>query len=85
MSPTSSREYSRPPSVLIQLSCPAGGSPRSASTLSMPASRISSSVARNSSTVAPTHVKCAIASSPYSALMRLTISIVFSLVEPPAP
>ena len=37
------------------------------------------------STVAPTHVKCAIASSPYSCLMVRTISIVFSRVEPPAP
>ena len=38
-----------------------------------------------SGTVAPTHVKCAIASRPYSSRMRLTISIVFSLVDPPAP
>ncbi len=51
----------------------------------MPASCISASVACSSGTVAPTHVKCAIASSPYSSRMRLTISIVFSLVEPPAP
>ena len=51
----------------------------------MPASRISSSVARSSGTVAPTQVKWAIASRPYSSLMRLTISIVFSRVEPPAP
>ena len=51
----------------------------------MPAARISSSVARSSGTVAPTHVKWAIASSPNSSFMRLTISIVFSRVEPPAP
>ena len=51
----------------------------------MPASRISSSTARSSSTVAPTHVKWAIASSPSSCLMRLTIVIVRSRVEPPAP
>ena len=35
----------------------------------MPASRIRSSTARSSSTVAPTQVKCAIASRPWSALM----------------
>src|SRR3954447_15004592 len=51
----------------------------------MPASRISSSTARSSSVVAPTQVKCAIASSPSSCLMRLTIAIVRSRVEPPAP
>ena len=51
----------------------------------MPASRIWSSVARRSSTVAFTHVRCAIASRPKSRSMRETISIVFSRVEPPAP
>src|SRR4051794_34441692 len=51
----------------------------------MPVSRISSSTARRSSVVAPTQVKCAIASSPSSCLMRLTIAIVRSRVEPPAP
>ena len=57
---------------------PAGGSPRRARTLSIPASRIASSVSRSSSTVEPTQVKCAIASRPYSSLMRETISIVLS-------
>ncbi len=51
----------------------------------MPLRCISVSVPRSSSTVAPTHVKWAIASRPYSSLIRLTISIVFSRVEPPAP
>jgi hypothetical protein len=51
----------------------------------MPALCISSSVARSSATVAPTQVKCAIASSPCCSRMRLTISIVLPLVEPPAP
>src|SRR4051812_13481412 len=51
----------------------------------MPASRISSRTARSSSVVAPTQVKCAIASRPSSCLMRLTIAIVRSRVEPPAP
>src|SRR4051812_18167173 len=51
----------------------------------MPASRMSSSTARSSSTVAPTHVKCAIASSPSSCLIRFTIVMVRSRVEPPAP
>src|ERR1019366_3676272 len=83
ISSTSSREYSSPPAVFCHTSSPAGGSPRRASTLSIPASRISSRVARSSSTVAPTQVKCAIASRPYSSRIRLTISIVFSLVEPP--
>ncbi len=51
----------------------------------MPQSRIWRSASWSSSTVAPTHVKCAMASRPWSALMRLTMSIVFSRVEPPAP
>ena len=51
----------------------------------MPASRIWSSAPRSSSTVAPTQVKCAIASRPCVARMLRTISIVFSRVEPPAP
>ena len=53
----------------------------------MPASRIVSSVARSSSTVAPTQVKCAIASRPWSALMRDTMSIVLPRWAgvPPAP
>src|SRR5215210_4979323 len=51
----------------------------------MPASRISSSTPRSSPTVAPTQVKWAIASSPSSCLIRLTIVIVRSRVEPPAP
>ena len=40
---------------------------------------------RSSSTVAPTHVKCAIASMPSSLLIRLVMSIVRSRVDPPAP
>jgi hypothetical protein len=51
----------------------------------MPAASISSSVERSSGTVAPTHVKWAIASRPSSERMRWTISIVFSRVDPPAP
>ncbi len=85
MSSTSSREYSRPPSVLTHSSWPAGGSPRRASTLSIPASRIAPSVSRSSSTVEPTQVKCGIASMPYSSLIRDTISIVLWAVLPPAP
>src|SRR3954447_7164051 len=85
MSSTSSRENSRPPWVLTHSSCPAGGSPRRASTLSTPAAAIASSVSRRSPTVEPTHVKCAIASMPYSSLIRDTISIVLFAVLPPAP
>src|SRR5919206_4955443 len=85
MSSTSSRENSSPPSVLTHSSCPAGGSPRRASTLSTPAAAIASSVSRSSPTVEPTHVKCAIASMPYSSLIRETISIVLFAVVPPAP
>src|SRR3954447_11637260 len=85
MSSTSSREYSRPPSVLIHSSWPPGGSPRSASTLSTPAAAIAPRVSRSCSTVEPTHVKCGIASIPYSSLIRETISIVFVAVLPPAP
>jgi len=85
MSEISSVEYDRPPGVAVHSVSPRGGSPRSASTLSMPASRISSRTPRSSSTVAPTQVKCAIASIPSSCLMRLTIAIVRSRVEPPAP
>src|SRR3954452_1745469 len=85
MSSTSSREYSRPPSVLTHSSWPAGESPRSASTLSTPTAAIASSVSRSSPTVEPTHVKCAIASMPYSSLIRETISIVLFAVLPPAP
>src|SRR4051812_42348390 len=81
----SSVEYDSPPGVAVHSVCPRGGSPRSASTLSIPASRISSSTPRSSSTVAPTHVKCAIASIPSSCLIRLTIAMVRSRVEPPAP
>ena len=51
----------------------------------MPAARMPSSVPRSSSTVAPTHVKWAIASMPSSCLIHLTIPIVRSRVEPPAP
>ena len=53
----------------------------------MPASRMTSSVARSSSTVAPTHVKWAIASRPCSALIEDTMSTVlrFCSVLPPAP
>ena len=64
ISSISSREYVRPPSVAVHSACPRGGSPRRASTLSMPASRIVSSISRSSAVVAPTHVKCAIASMP---------------------
>jgi hypothetical protein len=46
---------------------------------------MASSVPRRSSTVAPTQVKCAIASRPYSRRIRVTISSVLSRVEPPAP
>ena len=46
---------------------------------------MSSSVERSSSTVAPTQVKCAIASRPISSRMRETISSVLPRVEPPAP
>src|SRR3954470_2025669 len=85
ISEISSVEYDSPPGVAVHSACPRGGSPRSASTLSIPASRISSSTPRSSSTVAPTHVKCAIASIPSSCLIRLTIAMVRSRVEPPAP
>ena len=82
---TSCAENSSPPGVMRHSSWPAGGSPRSASTFSRPASRIASSCSRSCSTVAPTHVKCAIASMPNSSRIRLTISSVLSFVEPPAP
>ena len=39
----------------------------------------------SSSLVEPTQVRCAIASRPVSRLMRETMSIVFSRVDPPAP
>ena len=64
ISSISSREYSRPPSVALHSVSPAGGSPRSASTFSTPPSRIVSSISRSSPVVAPTQVKCAIASMP---------------------
>src|SRR3954471_10985 len=53
----------------------------------MPASRIRSSVSRSWSTVAPTQVKCAIASRPCSALIEDTMSTVlrFCTSLPPAP
>ena len=66
---------------------PAGGSPRRARTFSIPASRIRSSIARSSPTVALTHVKWAIASSPCWALIERTMSTVlrFWSLVPPAP
>ena len=53
----------------------------------MPASRMTSSISRSSPVVAPTQVKCAIASSPCVALIEDTMSIVlrFCSVLPPAP
>ena len=69
----------------VHSSSPAGGSPRSASTFSTPAASISDSVSRSSSFVAPTQVKCAIASIPRSCLIHFTMSIVRSRVEPSAP
>ena len=85
MSPTSSLECSSPPSVCVQRSWPSGGSPRRARTFSTPASRMRSSVVRRSSTVALTHVKWAIASSPNSCRSEATMSTVRSRVVPPAP
>ena len=64
ISSISSRECESPPSVGVHVVSPRGGSPRRASTLSMPASRIVSRVSRSWATVAPTHVKCAIPSIP---------------------
>ena len=64
ISSISSREYSSPPSVAVHSVSPCGGSPRSASTLSTPDARIVSSISRSSAVVAPTQVKCAIASRP---------------------
>ena len=85
MSPTSSAEYSSPPSVFVQRSAPSGGSPRSARTFSTPALRMRLSVVRRSPTVAFTHVKCAIASRPNSCRSEATMSTVRSRVVPPAP
>ena len=54
-------------------------------TFSMPAAVKRSSTLSRSARVEPTQVKCAMASMLVSALMRETMSMVSSRVDPPAP
>src|SRR5438132_496840 len=64
---------------------PRGGSPRSASTLVMPASQMTASCSSSSLRETPTQVRWAIASISVSRLMRVTISSVRPRDDPPAP
>ena len=69
----------------LQLGLALGGSPRSASTFSMPAAAHLVEDLAQRSTGSPTQVRCAIASMPRSSLIRFVTSTVRSRVEPPAP
>src|SRR5215210_1627448 len=85
MKAASSAALPRPPSGWTKSSCPAGGSPRSAKTFSMPASAIRSRVPPRPSAVSPTQLRCAMTSKPTSSRSALVISTVPSRVDPPAP
>src|SRR6185312_3269844 len=84
-SATRSLAYARPPSTASKDSLPFGGSPRKASTFSMPAASRSPKSARRSAMVLPEHVTCARTSRPSSVLMRFATSTLRVRVEPPAP
>ncbi len=85
MTEASAAELVSPPGVGSNLPSPRGGSPRSASTLLIPASANRERIASTSSTVAPTTLRWAIVSIPNSCWIRVVTSTVPSRVEPAAP
>ena len=82
---TRSVECASPSGCTMNSRWPRGGSPRSASTLVMPASQMTASCSSSSLREAPTQVRWAIASISVSRLMRVTISSVRPRDDPPAP
>ena len=85
MKAASSAELVRPPGVGVNEPSPRGGSPRSASTFSIPASAKRERIVSMPSTVSPTMLRWAIVSIPNSCWMRVVTSTVPSRVEPAAP
>ena len=85
MNPVSSAAEESPSSGGVKSASPRGGSPRRASTLSIPISAKRSRSDRSPSRVSPTQLRWAITSSPWSRLIRSAISTVPSRVAPPAP
>ena len=76
----------KPPSVAVQaVPGPSVGSPRSTITLWTPPSAYARRIARSSSAVWPTQVRCAIGVSDVSFAIREVTRMVPSRVVPPAP